>query len=224
MMTDNEEPKNTNESSRQPEDEKILSPFQQAETQEEEAAESAEPEAGELDNEELKRIIEALLFSSASPLSAARLASLMGVRSPARIRKLCEELKLEYESSRRAFSLEEIAGGYQLLTLPDFNTWVSKLREREHEESLSQSALETLAIIAYRQPITRAEIEDIRGVQSGYILRSLIEKDLVAVVGRSEELGHPLLYGTTKTFLEIFGLASLKALPKLEELEAKSGE
>ena len=101
---------------------------------------------------------------------------------------------------------------------------MSKLRSKEHEDTLSQSALETLAIVAYRQPVSRADLEDIRGVQSGYILRSLSEKALVRVAGRSEELGRPLLYGTTKEFLEAFGLPSLKALPKLENLELSSDD
>ncbi len=179
-------------------------------------------EAGELSREEVKGLVEALLFAAAGPLSAAKLAGLAGTRGSL-VRSIVEELKAEYDVQSRAFTVEQIAGGYQLLTRQEFHPWVSKLRQREREETLSQAALETLAIVAYRQPIMRAEIEDIRGVQSGYILRSLIEKSLVRVTGRGEELGRPLLYGTTDKFLQLFGLSSLDDLPKLEELDPPSG-
>jgi len=204
----------------------VIIPFDRAAKAEAEAekagpAEEEQVEAGELDREEVRSIIEALLFASSAPLQASRLATMAGVKSAALVRDLCGELKADYDSSKRAFALEEIAGGYQLLTRPEFNTWITRLRRKEQEDTLSQASLESLAIIAYRQPVTRAQIEDIRGVQSGYILRSLIEKGLVSVIGRSDELGHPLLYGTTKEFLDIFGLPSLKSLPKLDELEPK---
>lgn len=179
--------------------------------------------AGELDFAEQKAIVEALLFSAAEPIGARKLADLSGARDARAARKMVDALREEYDAGGRAFTVEEIADGYQLLTRPDFHAWVSKLRRRQQEETLSQAALETLAIVAYKQKITRADIEDIRGVQSGYILRSLIERSLVCVTGRSEELGRPLLYGTTDTFLEVFGLPSLKALPKLEELTPPGG-
>jgi segregation and condensation protein B len=181
--------------------------------------EATEPETGELDHRELKAIVEALLFSAEAPLRPRRLAELSGARDARQVRKICEELSEEYGRQGRAFGVQEIGNGYQLLTHPDFHPWVSKLRRSQHEDSLSQAALETLSIVAYRQPITRAEIEDVRGVQSGYILRSLVEKGLVRVTGRSDELGRPLLYGTTDSFLQAFGLASLDALPELDELE-----
>ena len=189
--------------------ERVIIPIEQARQ-----AQPSQPQRSEL-----KGILEALLFAAAGPLSTGRLAELAGASSAALIREVLEELKAEYDGAGHAFALEEIAGGYQLLTRQDFQPWVNRLRHREHEDRLSQAALETLAIIAYRQPITRAEIEDIRGVQSGYILRSLLEKSLVRVVGRSEELGRPLLYGTSREFLEVFGLPSLKALPKLDAPE-----
>ncbi len=185
-------------------------------------ADSETPEPGELSREEIKRIVEALLFAAGSPLSNRRLHELTGVGGGGLVRSIVEELKAEYDGRAGAFTLENIAEGHQFLTRPEFEPWVRKLRQKEHEDSLSQAALETLAIVAYRQPIMRAEIEDIRGVQSGYILRSLIEKSLIRVAGRSEELGRPLLYGTTGKFLEVFGLASLKDLPKLEELRPPS--
>ena len=126
----------------------------------------------------------------------------------------------DYDTQGRSFQIEEIAGGYQLFTKPEYYEWVAKLRKKSGETKLSQASLETLAIIAYKQPILRADLESIRGVQSGQIIRLLMEKDLVKVIGRDESLGHPLLYGTTKKFLEYFGLKDLQDLPKIEELEA----
>ena len=207
--------------------ERVIIPFEQAKearaapTEPETEPEQA-PQAAELTRGEVKGIVEALLFAAGSPLSTARLAELAGVTSAGVMREILDELKAEYDATGRAFTVEEIAGGYQLLTRPDFHPWVNKLRRKEHEDTLSQAALETLAIIAYRQPITRADVEDIRGVQSGYILRSLVERSLVRVAGRSDELGRPLLYATTREFLEVFGLPSLKALPKLDDLEPPS--
>ena len=123
-----------------------------------------------------------------------------------------------YEKQGRSFCIEQLAGGYQILTLPSFKQTVAALHKTRADQKLSASALETLAIIAYKQPIMRAEVEAIRGVASGEMIRSLMDKHLVKIVGRAEELGRPMLYGTTKTFLEVFGLASLKDLPKAEEL------
>jgi len=186
------------------------------------AAEDVQP--GELTGEETRSIVEALLFAASEPITPPNLARLSGMRDVRELRQVIEELNKEYAAQRRAFTIEEAAGGFQLMTLPEFHPWVSKLRENEYETTLSQAALETLAIVAYKQPITRADIEDVRGVQSGYILRSLIEKGLVRVTGRSDQLGHPLLYGTSKRFLDAFGLASVEALPTLDELEPSTGE
>jgi segregation and condensation protein B len=117
------------------------------------------------------------------------------------------------------FQIEEIANGFQLLSRPEYHEWISKIRKKSGESKLSQQALETLSIIAYKQPIIRAEIEAIRGVQSGQMIRTLIEKGLVKITGRDEVLGRPLLYGTTTKFLDHFGLKSIKDLPKVEDLE-----
>ncbi|MHC4480070.1 MAG: SMC-Scp complex subunit ScpB [Planctomycetota bacterium] len=167
-----------------------------------------------------KRIIEALLFSSERPISSGRLAEISGAADGRRARAIALELQREYEEEGRAFAVEEIAGGFQLLTRTQFAPWVSRLHERQQQETLSKAALETVAIVAYRQPTTRAEVEDIRGVQCGHILRSLVEKRLLKVTGRSEELGRPLLYGTTRHFLAAFGLRSLDDLPKRREFGA----
>jgi len=199
----------------------VIIPFERAKDGQSAPDVPDEVAGGELSRQEIRRIVEALLFAASGPLSTSRLAELAAVQGSL-IRSILEELKEEYQKTDRGFGLEEIAGGYQLLSSAELQPWISKLRRKEHQDTLSQAALETLAIIAYRQPITRADIEGIRGVQSGYILRSLIERSLVRVVGRSEELGRPLLYGTTKQFLEAFGLSSLKSLPKLDDLEPSS--
>jgi len=183
-----------------------------------EGAGAAEPGGPEAERQRIKRIIEALLFCSDRPLTARRLAELSGAPDGRVARELARELKREYDAEERAFSVEEVAGGFQLLTRPEYAPWVANLENRRRQESLSKAALETLAIVAYRQPITRAELEDIRGVQSGHILRALIERRLLRVVGKSQELGRPLLYGTTRYFLETFGLRSLSELPRTGRL------
>ena len=168
--------------------------------------------------ERLKKAIEALLFASDTVLKSGKLAELCGAEDGHEARDLVIELKEEYDDQGRAFCIEEVAGGYRMVTRQRYHRWLKELKRSEKKQSLSQAAMETLAIVAYRQPLNRAEIEDIRGVQSGYILRSLVEKNLVRVVGRSTELGRPLLYGTTSTFLEQFGLDSLDELPEIGEL------
>jgi len=163
-------------------------------------------------------VIEAVLFASDEPLSEARLSSIVeiGVKQ---IRQHIENLNDKYRTSNSAFRIEQIAGGYQMLTLSAYNHWLQKLLRVRSEDKLSPAALETLAIIAYKQPVMRADIEAIRGVAVGELIRSLMYKGLVKIVGRAEVLGRPMLYGTTKKFLETFGLNSLKDLPKVEELK-----
>jgi segregation and condensation protein B len=167
---------------------------------------------------ELKRVVEALLFSSDRPITTRRLTEVCDAEDGREVRAIVLELQQEYAAENRAFRIEEIAGGFQLLTNPRYAPWLQKLHQRQQEETLSKAALETLAIVAYRQPITRAEVEDIRGVHCGSMLRSLVDKRLIKVTGRSDELGRPMLYGTTRQFLEAFGLRSLKDLPKRQEL------
>jgi segregation and condensation protein B len=170
---------------------------------------------GELTAESL---VEAVLFASDEPLSDARLAGIveMGVKQ---VRQYIQNLNEKYKANNNAFRIEQIAGGYQMLTLSAYNHWLQKLLRVRSEGKLSSAALETLAIIAYKQPVIRADIEAIRGVAVGEIIRSLMSKGLVKIVGRAEVIGRPMLYGTTKKFLEIFGLNSLKDLPKAEELK-----
>jgi segregation and condensation protein B len=166
----------------------------------------------------LCRIVEALLFASDSPLSAAELARVDETLDEQQVEQAVGELRLEYERDQRAFGIYEIAGGYQLLTSPEYLPYLERLDTVPLSSRLSGPALETLAIIAYRQPVGRAEIEEIRGVGAGGVLRTLQERELIEVVGRAEGLGRPLLYGTTRRFLEHFGFGSLAELPRPEEL------
>jgi segregation and condensation protein B len=161
-------------------------------------------------------LLEALLFSTHHPLTAGRLGELMDLDSTKPIRAAIKELNTQYEQSGRSFRVEQVAGGYQLLTLPEFGEALKKLHQKEIDAKLTKAALETLAIIAYKQPILRADVEAIRGVACGETIRSLMEKHLVKIAGRAEEPGRPILYGTTKRFLELFGLNSLKDLPQGE--------
>ena len=161
--------------------------------------------------------IEALLLASDRPLAEGRLAELLGVEEKAAsIRAAIEQLNREYEETGRVFRAQRVAGGWQILTRPDYGPLVSRLHKERRESRLSQPAVETLSIIAYRQPIMRAEIEAIRGVACGEVLRALLERRLIRIVGRAEQLGRPMLYGTTTSFLKVFGLPGLDALPELE--------
>ena len=178
--------------------------------------------------------IEAVLMTADRPLGERKIASILGLiadseateesksetSSPPikQVRDSVETLNGEYEKTGRSFRIESVAGGLQILTLPEFNEDIGRLKGVRNQAKLSQAALETLAIIAYRQPILRAVLESIRGVACGEVLRGLMERRLVRIAGRAEELGRPMLYGTTKEFLEIFGLASLDDLPQAKEL------
>ena len=163
-------------------------------------------------------VVEAVLFASDEPLSANRLANIVGT-GVKQIRDHIENLNGKYEQDNHAFRIEQIAGGFQMLTLGPYNHWLKKLLRVRSDGKLSPAAIETLAIIAYRQPVIRADIEVIRGVVAGEMVRSLMYKGMVKIVGRAEVLGRPMLYGTTKKFLEVFGLNTLKDLPKIEEFK-----
>lgn len=169
-----------------------------------------------------KAIVEALLFAAEEPLPAARLSSIFEEETPAGIDDLVAELNADYLREGRAFQIRSIAGGYRLLTRPEYALWI-KLLHRSSRPRLSQAALETLSIVAYRQPVARTELEAIRGVNVDGVLKTLVERDLVRIVGRGEGLGRPLLYGTTDHFLEYFGLPDLEALPRPEEVELPGG-
>jgi segregation and condensation protein B len=166
----------------------------------------------------LTQIVEALLFASDAPLSAADIARIDERLDEDTVEAVIRELRNEYEQTERAFQIYEVAGGYQLLTRPDYASFLERYETVPQTARLSYPGLETLAIVAYRQPIGRAEIEEIRGVGSTGALKTLSERGLVEVTARGEGLGRPLLYGTTAKFLEHFGFRSLEDLPRPEEL------
>lgn len=171
-----------------------------------------------IDPADLRGAAEALLFSLSEPVTIRSLAELLGV-SVHETREVIEDLRLEYISGQRAFRIEDIAGGVQLLTLPRFDPWIRKLRQKEKESRLTPAAMESLAVIAYKQPISKADLEGIRGVGCGPTLKTLLERGLIQIAGRGEGLGKPLLYGTTKRFLESFGISSVRELPQPELTE-----
>jgi segregation and condensation protein B len=169
----------------------------------------------------LQQRVEALLFASERSLSETKMKTVLGIDSQdatKQITNAIETLNASYDDTNRAFRIERIAGGYRVMTREELAPLVSRLHAERQMQKLSQAALETLSILAYRQPVMRAEIEVIRGVACGEVLRGLMERRLVKIVGRAEELGRPMLYGTTKDFLNIFGLASLKDLPEVQGL------
>jgi segregation and condensation protein B len=165
----------------------------------------------------LAQRVEALLFASGQPLGVARLAQALEAEAPV-LQAALDELALAWRAREGAIELVEIAGGWRFMTRPAFHPDVAALRRKAEVERLSPAALESLAVVAYRQPITRADIEAVRGVQCGPVLRLLLDRDLIRITGRSTDPGHPLLYGTTKRFLDHFGLKSLKALPDVKDL------
>ena len=167
--------------------------------------------------------LEAVLFQAREPLSLRALAKLANLTDATEARTLLAELSRLYDARGSAFTVEQVAGGYQLLTRKKFAPWLRKTVSAAREMRLTQPALETLAVVAYRQPLMRAEIEAIRGVQCGELLRQLMDRELLRIVGRSEELGRPLLYGTTRRFLEAYGLQSLGGLPLAAQLRKEQG-
>ncbi|MCP4798012.1 MAG: SMC-Scp complex subunit ScpB, partial [Phycisphaeraceae bacterium] len=189
------------------------------------------------DDHDLKLRVEAVVMTADRPLGERKIASILDLLGDAReaddaseddgpvgpgpvasIREAIEALNADYEAANRSFRIERVAGGLQVLTLPDYAADIARLKGVRQQSRLSQAALETLAIIAYRQPILRADLESIRGVASGEVLRGLMERRLVRIAGRAEEVGRPMLYGTTREFLEVFGLATLDDLPQAKEL------
>jgi segregation and condensation protein B len=182
------------------------------------------PDATELTPAELRQAVEGILFVAHRPMALARLAECLPGTDEDYLRGLLAGLAGRWTAERRGWDLVEIAGGWQLLTRPDVHPWVRRLERKEPPERLSRSALETLAVVAYKQPITRGAIEDIRGVQCGPVLRQLMDLRLVQVTGRDENaLGRPLLYGTTEQFLHRFGLGGLADLPRQHEFGTEPG-
>jgi segregation and condensation protein B len=169
--------------------------------------------------DDLKNIIESLLFVAEDPLSIDRLANVLDLADKKMIKEALHTLMAEYEARQGAFSLHEVAGGYQFRSRPEYVPWIKRLIQPKPSR-LSKAALETLAIIAYKQPIIRSDVENLRGVDSGGVLRMLLERKLIRVLGRKEIPGRPLIYATTKQFLEVFDLKNLRDLPTPKEIEA----
>jgi segregation and condensation protein B len=188
-----------------------------------------DPGAEGVSNDPLARdaslaLVEAALFIADEPLPIRKLVQATGIPNATVMRRLLKKLQSHYDQDGTAFQLEELAGGFQLMTRSAYHRWLTSLRRAQQDLRLTAAARETLAIVAYRQPIMRADIEAIRGVQCGDTLRLLMEKILVKIAGRHDSLGRPVLYGTTKKFLQVFGLKSLKDLPNVELLRPSEGK
>jgi len=165
-----------------------------------------------------RRRLEAVLLMARGPLTSRKLSKLAGLEDGTQSRTMIRELNQCYDRVGRAFHIKRVAGGYQMLTRPQFADWIERLDQVPRRQRISKSAMETLTVVAYRQPIIKADIEAIRGVGSGEMLRQLLEANLVRIVGRSENLGRPYLYGTTKEFMATFGFGSMRELPQADEL------
>ncbi|MBA4392119.1 MAG: SMC-Scp complex subunit ScpB [Desulfobacca sp.] len=173
---------------------------------------------------ELKSLLEALIFVSPTPLSLKKILEVVGEGYPQKdIEAALSRLQTEYETPERGIYLQEVAEGLQFRTKPRYSEWIKKLK-KIGPSRLGRAALETLAIIAYKQPITRGDMEHLRGVEVDGIVRALLEKNLIRILGRKEVPGRPILYGTTQRFLELFELKDLSSLPSLEEIKALSDD
>ena len=172
-----------------------------------------------MEDSQWKAILEALIFVSESPLPLDRMKEVLGGVNKRELQRLLAEMMEDYRRSERGITLEEVAEGFQFRTRAEFGEWVRKLKKVK-TSALSQPSLETLAIIAYRQPVVRMDIEKIRGVDSGGVLRTLLEKKLVKIIGKKDVPGKPIVYGTSKRFLEVFGLKDLSELPTLKDLDS----
>jgi segregation and condensation protein B len=183
------------------------------------AVEAVKSQAEAIDAQELKAILEAVLFVSPEPVPVARLMSIVGTVSKAEVVHALGILTHDLDQHGRGIQLVQVAGGYRLATKQEYGPWLKRMDKAKAAQKLSRSALESLAIIAYKQPLVRAEIEEIRGVETSGVLRTLCERKLVRIVGRKDVPGRPIMYGTTKFFLEHFGLQDLSQLPPLREFK-----
>jgi segregation and condensation protein B len=186
------------------------------------ASEEQQEEKPRLDQDQLKAIVEALVFASPEPLTPKTLFKLLADEPKEDVMAAIEALKADY-AQRGGLHLAEVAGGYQITTRPELHEWVRRLFHERTTQKLSVQALETLAVIAYKQPITAAEISEIRGVNTSGVLTTLLERHLIKIVGRKNVIGRPFLYGTTKEFLIRFGLNDLGDLPKVEDMAQSLG-
>jgi segregation and condensation protein B len=177
-----------------------------------------------MSEDNLKSVIEALLFASDKPLTIEQARKVLGNLEASEVRRILDELKSDYEESGRGLRIVEVAGGFQMTTQPAFATFLKKLFKARHVERLSKPALETLAIVAYKQPITKIEMESLRGVNVDGVISNLLDKNLVRISGRKKAPGRPFVFGTTRQFLEYFGLKTLEELPKMEEFSHLAAE
>ena len=182
---------------------------------------AARPRAGPSRRDRPMALVEAVLLVAKEPITSRRLAQAAGLSDPTQARTTVRRLNECYARTGTAFRAEEVGGGWQLLTHPSFGGWVRRLHPSNIGIRLSAPALETLAVVAYRQPVLRAEVESIRGVQCGEMLRQLMDRDLVRIVGKSRDLGRPFLYGTTPRFMQVFGLRNLDDLPRAGQLRPR---
>ena len=176
-----------------------------------------------MDTSQAKSIIEAVIFAANEPVSVEQLARLLDELDGDTVAQLIYELQKEYDATGRSFQIVEIANGFQICTRDQYADWIRKFYTTELSSRLTVSALEALAIIAYKQPVTRAEVEEVRGVNSDSVIRTLMERNLVKVIGRKQAPGRPMIYGTTTDFLMHFGLRDLSELPSVDEIEKMLG-
>ena len=169
-------------------------------------------------NPELKGAVEAIIFISERPINVAEIQNILEGLDLQTIKNIIEELKEDYDQRNSGIKIVEVAGGYQMVTSPYYSNFVKKFYKIKHSEKLTMPSLETLSIIAYKQPVTKIEIESIRGVNVDGVIKKLLEKSLIRIIGRKEVVGRPFVYGTTRNFLEYFGLNNIDELPDLEEL------
>jgi len=188
-------------------------PIEDTEVETEDASEGAAP-----DPEQLAGMVEAVILTAERSVTSAKIAAVVGGASGKDVQQAIDRLNEQYEQTGRSFRIEKVAGGWQMVTLPRYAELLARLHQDRSSAKLSPAALETLAIIAYKQPVLRAEVETIRGVACGEVIRGLIDRRLVKIVGRAEDIGRPALYGTTRSFLELFGLSDLKDLPTVAQL------
>jgi segregation and condensation protein B len=173
---------------------------------------------------EIRAVLEALIFASPHPVTPREIGQVLGGVSKEDWKRGLDELREEYARDGRGLQLVEVAAGYQITTRPEYNDWIRELVDPQKPTRLSIQALETLAVIAYKQPVTQPEIIELRGVKSGGVVKTLLEKRLIKITGRKEVVGRPILYGTTKEFLLHFGLKDLTELPRIEEFAEVLGE
>jgi len=210
MSDENEDP----EQQQQAEDEAVTRP----------SAGAPADEAPVLPPQEVRAVLEALVFASPQPITPREISQVMAGVPKQAWRTALDEIRADYARDGRGLQLVEVAGGWQITTRPEYNDWIRELFDPKAPTRLSIQALETLAVIAYKQPVTLPEIIELRGVRSGGVIKTLLEKRLIRIVGRKEVVGRPILYGTTKEFLLHFGLRDLSELPRIEEFAEILGQ